>query len=65
MKAASFENPYLNKQNQMKNALGEFDLAVVENQDKAFFQRDEFVQQVYSTFIKEKDAILIYVNELV
>ena len=44
MKAASFENPYLNKQNQMRNALGEFDLAVVENQDKAFFQRDEFVQ---------------------
>lgn len=63
---ANFENPFLNKQNQMMSALGEEQISLKSQKDSnSFFNRDEFVAMVFATFVKEKEAIIVYVNELV
>lgn len=46
-------------------ALGEEHISLKDQKDAAFFNRDEFVAMVFATFVKEKEAIIVYVNELV
>lgn len=49
----------------MMTALGEEQISLKDQKDSAFFNRDEFVAMVFATFVKEKEAIIVYVNELV
>jgi hypothetical protein len=49
----------------MMTALGEEQISLKDQKDKSFFNRDEFVSNVFDTFVKEKEAIIVYVNELV
>lgn len=49
----------------MMTALGEEQISLKDQKDSAFFNRDEFVTMVFATFVKEKEAIIVYVNELV
>lgn len=46
-------------------ALGEEQISLKDQKDKSFFNRDEFVSNVFETFVKEKEAIIVYVNDLV
>jgi hypothetical protein len=63
--SANFENPFLNKQSQMMSALGEEQISLKSQKEDNFFNRDEFVAMMFATFVKEKEAIIVYVNELV
>jgi len=49
----------------MMYALGEEKIHLKDIQDAAYHNKDEFVTMIYSTFVKEKEAIIVYVNELV
>jgi hypothetical protein len=48
----------------MMNALGEDALANSEL-DSAVIDKDNYLAKVSATFVKEKEAIIVYVNELV
>jgi hypothetical protein len=49
----------------MMTALGEEHISLKDQKAKSFFKRDEFVSNVFETFVKQKEAIIVYVNELV